>query len=127
MAVLHKRMLRVADVILIAVLLLSAGVLFVRQAARPVGVSATVERGGHVLYVIDLTDTTRRSFTVDGEYPLTVITEGGAVWVEDAACPDHWCERSGKLTKGGETAACIPAGVLLRVDGAVQSTDGVTG
>ena len=123
----RKCTIRAADILLIAIVLLSAALLFVRQASRPVGTTATVERHGEILQIIDLTDPTRRVYPIDGPYPLSVVTENGAVWVTDASCPDHWCERSGKLVRSGETAACIPAGIVLYVNGSDSITDGTTG
>ena len=47
--------------------------------------------------------------------PVVIRVENGAVWFESSGCPDQICVHSGRLTRTGDTAACLPAGVLLRV------------
>ena len=35
----------------------------------------------------------------------------------NARCPDKVCERAGRLSHPGDTAACVPAGVAVTVTG----------
>ena len=35
--------------------------------------------------------------------------------------------KSGKLTRPGDTAACLPAGVVIRLDGSEKRHDALTG
>ena len=121
-----RRLLRPADLLLILCLITAAILLFVYQSTRDPGGMAMVERRGEVLLRIDLQDTTLRSYPIDGEYTLTVVTENGCVWIENASCPDHVCEQSGKLSAAGEITACLPAEIVLRVTG-THILDGVTG
>ncbi len=55
---------------------------------------------------------------------FTIRIHGGAVQFAESDCPDQICVRTGALTKAGQTAACVPAGVLVRISGSAES-DGV--
>ncbi len=69
-----------------------------------------------------------RTVTVigEGDIVLTVEISGGQVRVKDSGCPDHVCVHSGWLSKSGQAAACVPAGVSVRVVGTSAQVDGVT-
>lgn len=46
----------------------------------------------------------------------------------DSGCPDGTCEKMGFLSSAGQTAACIPAKVIVAIKGADKSTvDAVVG
>ncbi len=55
--------------------------------------------------------------TVVGRNGLTVTVEvaNGAVRFSHSDCPDKLCVHSGALKQSGAAAACVPAGVTLRV------------
>ncbi len=71
---------------------------------------------------------TDRTLTVDGkqDIQLTVDIADGRVRVRESACPDQVCVACGWLSKSGQTAACIPAGVCVRIVGSDSTVDGVT-
>lgn len=48
---------------------------------------------------------------------LTIIVSGGAVWVEDADCKDKICEKTGKISKEGQSIVCLPNRVIIRILG----------
>ena len=41
----------------------------------------------------------------------------GSIAVVEADCPDRLCVKAGRLSHPGETAACLPHGLLLEVKG----------
>ena len=47
---------------------------------------------------------------------MTIISENGAIWFEFSGCPDQICVRTGKLSRASESAACLPAGVVIKVE-----------
>lgn len=57
---------------------------------------------------------------------LTVEIAGGAVRVSASDCPDHICMQSGTLSRGGQSAVCVPAGITVQVVGGDHVVDGVT-
>ena len=68
------------------------------------------------------------TFTVEGkdDIVLSIEIDGGCVRVAHSDCPDQVCVHSGWLSKNGQTAACVPAGVSVRVVGGIGEVDGVT-
>ncbi|MBQ9414552.1 MAG: NusG domain II-containing protein [Clostridia bacterium] len=57
--------------------------------------------------------------TVEGKDGLTLVIEvqDGAVRVKEADCPDKLCVQTGWLKAAGQTAACLPAGITVTVEG----------
>ena len=62
---------------------------------------------------------------VQAETKLSIPVKDGTIkirydkngaWVESSPCPDKICVHQGKITKPGETAACVPEKVLLAIE-----------
>ena len=102
------RILRPADIVLIG-LIAAASLLMLRMRPTQAGAAAEIYRDGERCAVIDLRDPARQEFQFDGAIPVTIISENGAIWFESSDCPDQICVRSGKLSRAGESAACLPA------------------
>ncbi len=54
---------------------------------------------------------------------LTVIIEGGEVYVKDSSCEDHVCVHSGRISRSGQSIICAPAGVTVNVSGGESDGD----
>lgn len=92
---------------------------------RPAGQAAViVSPEGEQRYLLSQQTT----FTVEGNdgNVLSIEIDGGRVRVAHSDCPDQVCVHSGWLSKNGQTAACVPAGVSVRVVGGAAEVDGVT-
>ena len=48
---------------------------------------------------------------------LTIHVEKGALWVEDADCPDKICEKTGRISKKGQSIVCLPNRVVIKILG----------
>ena len=57
---------------------------------------------------------------------LKVVIENGSAFVTDATCHDKVCEKSGKISKSGQSITCLPAGIVVRIGGKSEF-DAVTG
>lgn len=44
-----------------------------------------------------------------------VVVEDEEIFVLEADCPDRICVRTGRLSKAGDTAACLPHKILIEV------------
>ena len=61
---------------------------------------------------------------------VQLAVEEGRIRFLSSGCPDKVCVRSGWLSRTGQTAACLPAGVVVRVqaaDDAGSAVDMVAG
>lgn len=47
----------------------------------------------------------------------TVEFSSGGARVVSSTCPDKTCVRTGRLTRAGEAAVCLPGQIVLRIDG----------
>ena len=45
----------------------------------------------------------------------------------EAKCPDKFCERTGWISRPGETAVCLPNRIVVRVEGKKQDFDMIVG
>ena len=118
------------DLLLIfPVTILAAGLLLWNQFAPSGGkLTAIVEQNGKVVQRYDLSaQKTRQVVTVGGRYHITLLLEPGAVSFAHSDCPDQVCVRTGKLTRTGQAAVCLPAKVSVRVIGQKSEVDGTTG
>ena len=72
------------------------------------------------------TDWTSVSYTHLDVYKRQAVTitfspEGAAVTA--SGCPDQVCVQTGQLTRAGESAICLPARVVLRLEGGGSGVD----
>lgn len=74
---------------------------------------------------------TDRTVTVSsGNITLTVEIRDGRARVSDSDCPDKICQRTGWISRKGETVICAPAAVRLTITdpkGGVGDADSVIG
>ena len=103
------------DIIVISAILVAALliVLFMLLTKKE-GSVVSVEVDGRVVAEYPLDE--------DGEFPLNggtnlLVIEGGRAHIENSSCPDHVCERSGRISHVGETIVCLPNRVTVTVKG----------
>lgn len=102
---------RKADIILALVIAAAALCLIFFQPKNGGDVTAQITYNGKVVETIKLKE-------VENEYTLkygsaVILVENGAISFESSGCPSQDCVRSGKLTRGGQAAACIPNRVMI--------------
>ena len=111
----------VAGAVLVAALALLLFPAFLRREGETLVI--TTPEGSHT-YVLS---EDRKIEITSGDIHLTVVIEDGSVYVEHSNCPDGICRASGRISKGGETILCAPAGVTLSVKGGGDGVDFVAG
>lgn len=120
-------LLRRYDLILIGALLLLAAA-FLLPSEKSGSLTAVVEQNGAVIRRIDLSRVARpERLELPGDYHVVLLVEPDAVSFESSDCPDQICVRTGRLTKPGQTAVCLPAKISVRIIGAEKEYDGYTG
>lgn len=58
-----------------------------------------------------------------GPYPGTIEAEHGKIRFSHAQCPDQVCVETGWITRPGEIAVCLPAGVIIKIEGGDSDLD----
>ena len=118
---------RVADGIIAAVCAaVAALILILTRTGAPSGSLVAIEVVGKSVVTYPLSADQTLTVTGRDGYVLTVTVEGGRVRVQNSTCPDRRCEQSGWLSRGGQSAVCVPAGISVRIIGSKTTLDGVT-
>ncbi len=48
---------------------------------------------------------------------VCINVKNGEAFVSEADCPDKVCEKSGKISRSGESIACVPNKILIKIEG----------
>lgn len=124
-----RRLLTRRELPALLLLALAAGGLLLWTRLHPAGTTAVVEVEGR--------QAARRELDLlDGPEELSVAGAGGlrvtvefspqGARVAKAECPDKSCQRTGRLTQAGDCAVCLPARVVLRLEGDGRGVDAET-
>ena len=89
----------------------------------------TKENGNYVVVEIDGAIDGKYSLSQDGVYSLNngtniLVIEDGAAYLSYSSCPDHTCERTGRIRYVGQTIVCLPNRLSVTVKGE-QAENGV--
>ena len=113
------------DIMLIATLIIvcAAAFLIINFVVKKDGITAAVKVVGNIVYMLPLDK--NASVTVEGYQggSNTVVIENGTVYMKDADCPDKLCEKTGKISKNGETIVCLPHRVVVEIQGGEGNVD----
>ncbi|MCR5041684.1 MAG: NusG domain II-containing protein [Clostridia bacterium] len=103
-----------ADVVIAAAVLLTALGLIAARLFAPGAVYAVVTVDGAEAARVRL-DSASGVIYEDGH--VTVVSENGAVRVADSDCPDKTCVRTGRLSRAGDRAVCVPNRTVVELTG----------
>ncbi len=115
------------DFALSAALLVAAGLIALSFLGAERGSTGMILVGDEILHKIDLRSVDT-PYTIDVEgsgHRLAVRIERGRMRVLSADCPDQTCVHMGWLSRAGQSAVCLPARILLRVEGGRPEVDAV--
>lgn len=77
-----------------------------------------ISKDGKVLYDINLNEVNDRIDIKNlSEYNELIVVEHGRVRFEVSDCPDQVCVRTGWISRPGQTAVCLPAGIIIKIVG----------
>ena len=112
---------RLADIGIIAGLLILAGVLFFLYFNKG-------EAGAGVIVRVDGVETARYSLSESGRYELNggtniLVIEDGAAYMLQADCPDHICVSQGKVRYAGQCITCLPNKLTVTVYGTDEGVE----
>ena len=111
---------RQKNLLFAAVILAAAALLLLLYRAgtrRAELLEAVVDFGDGITETLPLDEDHDYLYDV-GSYVVHLQVKDGAVAFLDSQCPDHVCEQFGWLSEKGAWAACVPAGVYVKVEAA---------
>jgi hypothetical protein len=103
--------------IIVGILLLAVALYFVYlQSAKDKEVEARIYFENELVKVVSLTDGTEYEFSVTGhEDVIFHVYADGSIAFVDSDCPDKVCINAGKQKLSGQSSACLPNGLVLRI------------
>ncbi len=116
---------KLGDVFIIIVIVVTALLmlgLYIKKDTA--GKTAVITQNNVILKRIRLDQLTER-FTMDyaGQYPGTLEAENGSIRFSYAECPDQVCVHTGWISRPGQIAVCLPAGVIIKIEGESDDMD----
>lgn len=86
------------------------------------------EEGDVAVVEVDGVRVGEYSLLINGEFSLNngtnvLVIENGTAYLNYSECPDHTCERTGKIRFVGQTIVCLPNKLTVTIKG--NSQDGV--
>ncbi len=107
-----------SDIILIFLLIIiSFGIWLALQryseGKKPI---AQIYEGNRLVQTVPLTEGKEKVFQLEGNTHVTFrLNADGSIQFLTSDCPDQICVRTGKLSKVGESAACLPNNLLIKI------------
>ena len=112
--------------IIILVLALAAAVFAPFALAPSRSLTCEIEQDGELVKRVRLGAGYHDTVTIHGQTVTNVIQiEEDCVYFAEYDCPDKVCVRSGKLTRAGQIAVCLPNRVIVRLVGAQSDIDAI--
>lgn len=111
-----KRLSWKANLLFAAVILTAAALLvfLLRPRSKAEPLAAVVDFGDGITEVLPLDKDYDYLYDV-GSYVVHLQVKDGTISFQDSQCPDHVCEQFGQLSEEGAWAACVPAGVYVKL------------
>lgn len=123
----HRKLFRKSELLLIIpLLLLGAGIFLLSGLVSPAAKYAVIEYNGQPLEKVKLSEVQEPTyFTVGKEHTVKVEIGPDYAAIISSTCPDGVCVHTGKITKSGQSAICLPALISVRLTGG-EGFDGET-
>ena len=115
-----------SDILLLAGILVLAGILYFGYLALSPdsGLSAEIYYNTELQKTVVLAEGEDYDFSVPGHEDVVFhVYPDGTIAFVDSDCPDKVCIQSGRLARGGQSAACLPNGLVLRIVRQGNGTD----
>ena len=126
-----RKLFSIFDIIVVAVVLISAVVSFLCVfSPENDEMYCVVKYNGEVVYSEKLENIKEPvEMTFDGDLDVTVVMSNSGVLVKNSACPDKLCEHTGEINSVGQSIVCLPAkiSVSLVTTDVENSLDAVVG
>ncbi len=113
-------------VVIGALLLVAFGWLGIRRwTARPAArVQAKIYYNSALVKTVELDPGVEEKFAVPGQPEVVLQVSGGKIRFYSSTCPDQLCIHAGYLSRPGESAACLPRKVAVKLVAVGESGDG---
>ena len=113
----NKKIKRDAVLVLLCIIISAAVYFIINIYVKKDGAFAVVKVDGEIIRSLELNNNT--SVIVHGYQggSNTIVVDNGQVYMTDADCPDKLCERTGRISRTGESIVCLPHRVVVEIQG----------
>lgn len=105
--------------VVVALLAVAAALWFCLPRTQTGDLTVVISVGGQETQRTGLKDFAPTTLSHNG-YTLTVAADGDSVWVSDSDCPTQDCVHTGHIRRGGQSIVCLPAQVVVHLEGAAS-------
>ena len=105
--------------VVVALLAVAAALWFCLPRTQTGDLTVVISVGGQETQRTGLKDFAPTILSHNG-YTLTVAADGDSVWVSDSDCPTQDCVHTGHIRRGGQSIVCLPAQVVVHLEGAAS-------
>lgn len=119
----NKAELRPGDAVIFAVIISIACGIWVRMAwMQSDQTYGEIWVDGEQYRQMRLTDDTSETLVLDGrDSTVTIEIDGKQIRFVESECFDHTCEKTGWISRVGQTAVCLPNRVMIKITGTADS------
>lgn len=110
--------------LIIALLAVAAALWFYLPRSQSGQLTVVISVAGEETRRVPLSDFTETTVT-GGSYTLRVSTRDGGVAVTDSDCPTQDCIHTGVITRAGQSIVCLPAQVVVHLEGSAPDAPDV--
>ena len=110
--------------LIIALLAVAAALWFYLPRSQSGQLTVVISVAGEETRRVPLSDFTETTVT-GGGYTLRVGTRDGGVAVTDSDCPTQDCVHTGVITRAGQSIVCLPAQVVVHLEGTASDAPDV--
>ncbi len=107
-----------SDILIVLIILITGGVLWAvyNSSVSNKPAKAEIYYKSELIKTVDLSKGEDKTFSIpQSDHIEFHLTSDGKICFEDSDCPDKVCIKAGRLSKVGQTAACLPNEVFLKI------------
>ena len=120
-----SKRIKKSDIVFTVVIVAAILLVWLIALPRDAGSEVVFRQNGEVVATLPLSKDT--VFEVSGRYHNTFEIKGGIVRITETDCPNHQCEKTGEISRVGQSIVCAPNSVSATITGGRAEIDGITG
>lgn len=105
---------------IVALLAVAVALWFYLPKTQSGELAVVISTGGEETERVKLNNFTETTVTHNG-YTLRITADGSGVRVTDSDCPTQDCVHTGTITRAGQSIVCLPAQVVVHLEGAASA------
>lgn len=112
------KFMKKTDLIIISVILIISAVAYVsyHHVFNAKAAKAEIYYKSQLVQTVDLTAGEDKRFSIaQDQHVVFHVYKDGSICFEQSNCPDKICIRAGKLHTIGESAACLPNSIVMKI------------